>query len=356
RTKKRVVVAMSGGVDSSLTSALLQEAGYEVIGITMRLWPESDTAFPRSRRPCCLSGDVNDARGVCHILGIPYYVLNFEPLFRRHVVELFCREYARGRTPNPCLACNQEIKFRFLLNKVLALGAECLATGHYGRIDRSDGEFRLLKGVDPLKDQSYVLYTLGQRELKHLLLPLGEYSKDEVRHLAAERNLPVAEKRDSQEICFVPDGDYRPFVAQHLPPRPGDIVDSEGRVLGRHPGIAFFTVGQRHGLGLSSKRPLYVVRIDALHNRLVAGPEEGLYSDRLWASRVHWVSGEAPPSGLEVRAKIRYRSPEALSVASVEGDSVWVRFERPQRAITPGQAVVFYRGDEVLGGGIIEGG
>ena len=351
--KKRVVVAMSGGVDSSLAAGLLKEAGYEVIGITMRLWPEPEDAS--LRRPCCLTADVNDARLVCHILDIPYYILDFEDLFRKHVVELFCREYDRGRTPNPCLACNQEIKFRFLLGRVLALGADYLATGHYSRIDRSDGEACLLKGVDPLKDQSYVLYTLGQRELGHLLLPLGGYAKEEVRHLAEERGLPVAGKKESQDICFVPSGDYRPFVAGYFPPRPGDIVDMEGVVLGRHPGIAFFTVGQRHGLGLNPGKPMYVVRIDALHDCVTVGDEEGLYTDRLRAASVHWVSGEAPPSGLEVKARTRYRSPEAAAVASVEGKGARVKFERPQRSITPGQAVVFYRGDEVLGGGIIEG-
>jgi len=353
--KGRVVVAMSGGVDSSLAAALLKEAGYEVIGITMRLWAEESPDLPSRRRPCCLTEDVNDARRVCHILDVPYYVLNFERQFRTWVVDYFCREYSGGRTPNPCLACNQQIKFHFLLKKVLALGADYLATGHYARIDRSQGEIRLLKAIDGAKDQSYALYTLGQRELQHLLLPLGEHHKADARRMAAQRGLPVADKADSQEICFIPDGDYRPFLAQHLTPAPGEIVDTRGRVLGRHRGLAFHTVGQRRGLGLASGKRLYVVRMEPSANRLVVGEAQELLSDTLFAKKLNWVRGSPPPGSRPITAKIRYKSPEAAAVLHDTGaDWVKVSFLQPQRAIAPGQAVVFYQGNAVLGGGIID--
>ena len=343
---------MSGGVDSSVAAALLREAGYEVVGITMKLWPE-ESGFTR-HHPCCLTEDVNDARWVCQLLGIPHYVSSLEAEFQEYVVDYFCQEYRRGRTPNPCLACNQYLKFHFLMSKALGLGAQYLATGHYARIDHCDDKYRLLEAVDPSKDQSYVLYTLGQQELSHLLLPLGDCRKSEVRRLAARLGLPVASKPDSQEICFIPDGDCRSFLARRFPQAPGDIVDTQGHLLGHHSGIAGYTIGQRQGLGLSAKRRLYVVDIDAQSNKLVVGGEEELFSNTLWATQVNWVSGKAPSKPLPVAAKIRYRSPKTEAMLWPQDDGVGVAFSKPQRAVTPGQAVVFYQGEEVLGGGIIE--
>ena len=352
KMSSRVFVALSGGVDSSLAAALLTEAGYDVIGITLGLWAEQGPE-PR-RRICCSLERADDARRVCHSLGIPFYVLNFEPEFEKHVIDYFCQEYSHGRTPNPCLVCNEKIKFEFLLKRALTLGADYLATGHYARTDLCQGRYRLLKGIDPAKDQSYFLYTLGQAELKHLLFPLGKYRKDEVRHMAAAKGLHTYDKDESQEICFIPNGNYASFLIQRLPPAPGPIVDVDGRMLGRHQGIASYTIGQRRGLGIASSEPLYVLRIDAQTNTLVVGPEAELFSDTLWASKVNFTSGRPPPGDIEVGAKIRYRSTEAEAVLSPQGELFQLRFHQPQRAIAPGQAVVFYHGDEVLGGGIIE--
>jgi len=341
-SKPRVAIAMSGGVDSSLSAALLQEAGYEVLGVSMQLWKEEADL-----------SSVEEARQVCQLLGIPFYRLNLEPQFQSYVVDYFCGEYARGRTPNPCIACNQQIKFDLLLRRALSLGAEYLATGHYARIEGSGGEYRLLKGVDPGSDQSYFLYTLGQWELQHLLFPLGSYLKTEVRHMAAERGLPMADKPKSQDLCFIPNGDYRDFLRGHISPVPGEIVDPEGKVLGRHQGIAFYTVGQRTGLGLASGKRLYVIVIDVHNNILVVGPEDKLFASKLLATEVGFV-GEKPQQPVAIKAKIRYRSPEASAMLYPHEDGAEVRFHQPQRAITPGQAVVFYQDDQVLGGGIIE--
>ena len=341
KMSSRVFVAMSGGVDSSLAAALLTEAGYDVIGITMGLWADSPEG-------------TDYAKQVCHDLGMPFHVLNFEPEFQNYVIDYFCEEYSRGRTPNPCLACNERVKFGLLLKKALELGADYLATGHYARINHSQGRYRLLKGIDPAKDQSYVLYTLRQDQLKHLLFPLGEFRKDEVRRMAAARGLHTHDKDESQDVCFIPNGNYASFLIQRLSPAPGEIVDLEGKVVGEHQGIASYTIGQRQGLGIASPEPLYVLRIDAQTNTLVVGPEAELFSDTLWASNVNFISGDPPPGDIEVGAKIRYRSTEAEAVLSPQGELFQLRFHEPQRAITPGQAVVFYHGDEVLGGGIID--
>ena len=351
---KRVVVAMSGGVDSSVTAALLKEAGDEVIGVTMRLWSEERPDLPTHYRHCCSVEAIDDARRVCQILGISFYVMNFERQFQSEVVDYFCREYRQGRTPNPCLACNQRIKFHLLLQKALALGADYLATGHYAGIDQVDGKYRLLKARDTAKDQSYALYTLGQDELKHLLFPLGNYRKDDVRSLAAKWGLPVADKAESQEICFIPDNDYHRFLSERLLPEPGGIFDTQGRRLGRHQGIAFYTVGQRHGLGLARGQRLYVTSIDAARNALVVGPEDELLGSSLHATAINYVSGQVPNGPTSISAKIRYRSPEAPATLLPQGRGALVRFDQPQRAITPGQAVVFYQGEAVLGGGIIQ--
>ncbi len=342
----RVAVAMSGGVDSSLTAALLRER-YEVIGITMRLW----SAGGAER-----ANGVDDACRVCQSLGIPFHVFEFAPQFQAHVVDYFCEEYRRGRTPNPCIICNQKIKFDLLLKEALKLGAVYLATGHYARIDASPGSYRLLKAIDQSKDQSYFLYGLGHEELKHLRFPLGEYRKDEVRRMAAERGLPSSGKGESQEVCFIPNGNYRSFLTRRLPPIRGEIIDLNGRVLGGHQGIARYTIGQRQGLGIATGERRYVIRIDGWANTVVVGPEEELWSDTLTASRVSFVSGEPPQGDIEVSAKIRSRSPGAKGVLSPRGEFFELRFYEPQRAITPGQAVVCYQGEEVLGGGIIENG
>lgn len=351
---KRVVVAMSGGVDSSMAAAILKQDGYEVIGITMRLWSEEDGSLPASLRRCCSAETVEDARRVSQILDIPFYVLNLEAQFREHVVDYFCEEYRSGRTPNPCIACNKRIKFDLLLNRALGLGADYLATGHHARIEKRHGEYLLLKATDAAKDQSYVLYNLGQKELERLLFPIGSYNKKQIRNLARDIGLPVWDKRESQEICFITDGDYYDFLARRSLNQPGDIVSTEGTTLGRHSGIGFYTVGQRRRLGLASVKPLYVVALDPVSNRVIVGPEEQLFRNELYAGDVSYVSGKPPPQPVRIAAKIRYRSPEARAMLYPEGERARVVFEAPQRAITPGQAIVFYDGDIVLGGGTIE--
>jgi len=352
-SRKRVVVAMSGGVDSSLTAALLKEAGYEVIGVTMQIWPRHAPEWDRLGG-CCGLEAIEGAKRVAYKLSISHYVMNLRDIFAQRVITDFCREYSLGRTPNPCIRCNQYIKFDALLRRVKKLDADFLATGHYARIDHSPNGYRLLKAIDPTKDQSYFLYTLGQRELQHLLLPIGNLHKAEVRRLAAELGLPTATRRDSQDVCFIPDNDYRSFIAKHIPLKSGDIVDTEGRVLGRHDGLARYTVGQRQGLGLASNNRLYVLKLDTASNRLVVGTKDQLLSSALFASKLSWVSGEAPKELVSITAKIRYKSPEVAARLHLRDGVAEVNFHQPQRAITPGQAIVFYQGDAVLGGGIIE--
>ena len=352
---QRVVVAMSGGVDSSVAALLLHRAGYKVVGVTMRLWSQPDESAYSHNKRCCSVEDVEDARRVCQTIGIPHYVQNFEREFREHVIDYFVKEYDRGRTPHPCLACNDRIKFDFLLRRAMFLDAHFIATGHYARVLRDEAGSHLLKGIDG-KDQSYVLFTLGQAELARLLLPLGEMPKADVRRLAAGAGLPVAEKPDSQEICFIPGNDYRDFISKSLKPRPGQFVDPRGEVLGEHPGVQFFTVGQRRRLGLpgNTGEPLYVVGIDADADQVVLGRLQDLYRADLWASRVSWVMGEGPTRPIQVTAKIRYKAPEAKATVTPHGKWASVSFSEPQRAVTPGQPVVFYRDDEILGGGYIE--
>ena len=354
--KKRVIVAMSGGVDSSVAAFLLKERGYDVVGVTMRLWSVERDDLPALSKRCCSVEDVDDARRVCQVLGVRHYLLNFEREFQKHVVDYFVREYDRGRTPHPCLACNDKIKFDFLLRRAMFLEAEYVATGHYARIGGNSNGFKLFKGADERKDQSYVLFSLTQKQLGKLLLPVGEHPKSEIRAIAARAGLPVADKPDSQEICFIPDGDYRKFVGERATTRPGDFVDTGGKVLGKHPGIQFFTVGQRRGLGLNGNTttPRYVVKIDADTNRVVLGAEEQLLRSTLWASGLNFTSGEAPNGPIDVTAKIRYKAPVSPATVLPRGDWAEIRFHQPQRAITPGQAVVFYSGNEVIGGGTIE--
>jgi len=339
----RVAVAMSGGVDSSLAAARLKQAGYDVFGVYMQLWSDPN-----------LARTISDLEYTCQILDIPFYQLDLEREFRSLVIDYFCLEYGLGRTPNPCIACNQRVKFGLLLDRALGMGAECLATGHYARVERSADGYRLLKAADRSKDQSYFLYILGQKELKRLLLPVGNLRKAEVRRLADELGLPTANRHGSQDVCFIPDNDYRSFISGRIPLKGGEIVDITGKVLGRHGGLARYTVGQRHGLGLNSSRQLYVLKLDAESNRLVVGTREQLLHSMLVATKLSWVSGEAAKEPLTVTAKVRYKAPEVAAELRPGDGRAEVRFIKPQSAITPGQSVVFYQGDVVLGGGIID--
>ena len=340
--QKRVAVAMSGGVDSSVTAALLKQAGYGVSGIYARLWPYPD-----------LASTISDLERTCQLLDIPLHQLDLEEEFRRLVIDYFNQEYGRGRTPNPCIACNQHIKFGLLMEKALETGAEYLATGHYARIEPSPEGYRLRQASDQNKDQSYFLYMLGQRQLEHLLFPLGELSKEKIRKIAGEMGLPTASRGESQDVCFIPDNDYRSFIAGHISFQPGDMVDIKGKVLGQHDGLAKYTVGQRQGLGLASDEPLYVIELDAANNRLVIGSKDQLLHSVLLASQLSWVSGKAPAGPIGITAKVRYKAPEVAAELYLN-DGVKLRFDEPQQAIAPGQSVVFYQDDFVLGGGIID--
>lgn len=351
----KVAVALSGGVDSSTAAALLLEQGYQVMGMTMSLWA---TRFARGlpENECCSASAIADAQRVCEFLGIPFHLVDLETPFKAHVVEYFCDSYALGHTPNPCLPCNRHIKFGALLQRALEWGADFLATGHYARIRTARGEHQLLKASDPDKDQSYVLYMLGQEELGHVMFPLGSFTKPQVRAMAAVYGLPTADRTESQDACFLSDGDYRAFLAQRRPEtqRPGPIFDLDGRQLGEHRGIAFYTVGQRRGLGIAAPHALYVLEIDAARNSLIVGPKAAVFRHECWADDVVYVSGKVPQASLPITAKIRYRAPEAsATLLPAAGYRARVVFVEPQPAITPGQGIVFYQGSVVLGGGVI---
>ena len=362
--KGRVVVAMSGGVDSSTTAAILKGEGYDVIGLTMHVWDQRQDGKGDFGR-CCSPEDIFDARRVADQLGIPHYVVNFRQAFEREVVDYFVDEYLKGRTPNPCVLCNERIKFGLLLRRAEELGAKALATGHYARIDSGfpgkkdeSGRFLLWRGRDRGKDQSYFLFSMTQEQLSKVLFPLGEKSKAEVRQQAQGLGLRVARKAESQEICFIPDDDYRSFLEKRKGreiSKPGEIVNRQGKVLGRHRGLHSYTIGQRRGLGVAAPHPHYVLALDMEGNRVVAGTEEELMSKGLVAGRVNWISFPRLEKKMEALVQIRYRHPGAPAVvAPLEEGRVGVEFKTPQRSVTPGQAAVFYRGDEVLGGGWIE--
>ncbi|NQT31165.1 MAG: tRNA 2-thiouridine(34) synthase MnmA [Deltaproteobacteria bacterium] len=340
--QKRVAVAMSGGVDSSVAAALLKQAGYEVSGVHARMWPDPE-----------LASTVSDLENTCRILDIPLHQLDMEKEFRRLVVDYFIQEYSHGRTPNPCIVCNQHIKLGLLMDRALEMGAEYMATGHYARIEPAPDGYRLLKAADESKDQTYFLYTLGQRQLEHLLLPLGELRKEKVRNIAGELGLPAVSRSESQDICFIPGNDYRAFIAQHISFQPGDIIGVKGKVMGQHEGLAQYTVGQRQGLGLTSDEPLYVIELDAANNRLVVGSKDQLLHSVLLASELSWVSGKAPAGPINIMAKVRYKAPEVAAELYLNNGAE-LRFVEPQQAIAPGQSVVFYQEDAILGGGIID--
>ncbi len=352
----RIVVAMSGGVDSSVAAALLAAEGHDVIGLSMQLYDQTrgDVRFGS----CCTIDDLYDARRVASSLGIPHYIVNLERQFGEHVLSNFVGEYTSGRTPIPCVHCNGDLKFAELADRARGFGAAAVATGHYARVDRhGSGRYRLLRGLDPSKDQSYFLFTLSQDQLSQAQFPVGALTKDDVRTTARRLGLRVAEKPDSQELCFVASGDHAAFVERNAPEPVGAgvITDRDGRVLGRHEGTHHFTIGQRKGLGLSAGVPLYVVDIDAADRRVIVGPRDALDRTTLTASQVNWISGETPSGPVRATARIRHRHREApATITAFDADRVRVEFDEPQAAVAPGQAVVFYEGDEVLGGGWID--
>lgn len=357
--EKKAVIAMSGGVDSSVAALLMKEQGYDAIGITLKLYDNEDIGISREKT-CCSLDDVNDARSVAARLSMPFYVLNFAELFQENVIEPFICAYEQGTTPNPCIDCNRYIKFKKLMRRGEELGYPLVVTGHYAQVEfrEETGRYVLKKGLDEGKDQSYVLYSLTQQELARLLLPLGGLHKAQVRELAEKHGFINARKHDSQDICFVPDGDYAAFIQRTRggPFPSGDFVGTDGKVLGRHKGIIHYTVGQRKGLGLSFPQPMYVVEIDPVENRVVLGEQEALFAQSLTARDVNFISVPGIPTPMEVKAKVRYRHAEqAATVVQTGPDTIALTFHQPQRAITKGQAVVLYEGDTVVGGGVIDG-
>lgn len=358
-SKKRVVVAMSGGVDSSIAAYLLLKENYEVMGVSLKLFDSGQREeFRKYGVECCGIQGIEDARTVSQKLGIPFYALNYKDEFQEKVIQYFCSEYENGRTPNPCVICNEKIKFGSLLKKAKSLGADYIATGHYAKIehDKTRQRYTLKKGKDRKKDQSYFLFSLSQEQMEHTLFPLGDYTKEKARKLAKELGLEVHNKPASQDVCFVPDSDYHKFLRKRINDdkcEPGAIINNKGEVLRKHQGIPFYTVGQRKGLG-AHRKPLYVIAIDRANNTIMVGEEKELYRDVLIAGKINWIDREHLKEPLKVKAKIRYRQRESEAVISpFEKGLVKVKFSEPQRAITPGQAIVFYNRDKVIGGGWI---
>ncbi|WP_446899679.1 tRNA 2-thiouridine(34) synthase MnmA [Clostridium sp. LBM24168] len=354
--KKRVVVGMSGGVDSSVAAYLLKNQGYDVMGITMQVW-QDDEYYEGMESGCCSLGAVDDARMVAYDLGIPYYVMNFKEEFKRDVIDYFVSEYMKGRTPNPCIACNKFLKFDELLKRAIDLGADYVATGHYATIDKIDDRYVLRKSQDDRKDQTYVLYGLNQFQLAHTLMPCGNYRKTEIRKIAKEIGLDVHDKKDSEEICFIPDNDHGSYINRQLNGRVkvGNFVDKSGNILGKHKGIVYYTIGQRKGLGISFGTPMYVIDIDYSKNRVVLGSEEDIMKDEFIIKDVNFMPFETLKRNLDVQCKIRYSAkPREAVISPYKDGRVKVKFEEPQRAITKGQSAVFYQGNIMIGGGTID--
>lgn len=354
--KGTVVVGMSGGVDSSVAAYLLKEEGYDVIGVTMQIWQEEDPAQVADNGGCCGLSAVDDARLVADHLGIPHYVMNFRDIFKTTVIDYFIKEYREGRTPNPCIACNRYVKWEALLNKSLAIGADYIATGHYAQVVTLPNGRLTLKTAPSSKDQTYALYNLTQEQLKHTLMPAGLYTKDEIREIAEKAGIPVAHKPDSQEICFIPDHDYAGYIAREtgMSDEPGNFVDENGKVLGRHKGISHYTIGQRKHLGIAFGYPVFVKEIRPSANEVVLAGNDSLFAKSLTASDMNYMTIDELKEPMTVLAKIRYSAKGASAVIASNGDgTVTCTFEEPQRAPTPGQAVVFYQDDMVLGGGVI---
>lgn len=356
--KKKVVVGMSGGVDSSVAAYLLKEQGYEVIGVTMQIWQEEDEAAKEENGGCCGLSAVEDARRVAQFLGIPYYVMNFKKEFREKVMDYFVEEYLHGRTPNPCIACNRYVKWESLLHRSLAIGADYIATGHYAGVERlANGRYAICNSVTAAKDQTYALYNLTQDQLAHTLMPVGKYEKEKIRQIARELGLPVADKPDSQEICFIPDHDYAGFIdreAKERVPKPGNFVTVSGEVIGIHKGITHYTVGQRKGLNLAMGHPVFVTQIRPETNEVVIGENENVFSTELFCDHINYMGMEDLKEPRNVLAKIRYAHKGAFCRIETAGeDRIRCIFQEPVRAVTPGQAVVFYEDGYVLGGGTI---
>ena len=359
-TKKKVVVGMSGGVDSSVAAYLLKEQGYEVIGATMQIWQDEERDVQEENGGCCGLSAVEDARRVAQKLDIPYYVMNFKEAFKCRVMDYFVEEYLAGRTPNPCIACNRYVKWESMLRRSLEIGADYIATGHYARIGRmTDGRYAVKNSVTARKDQTYALYNLTQEQLAHTLMPVGEYTKEQIRTIAEQAGLPVAHKPDSQEICFIPDHDYAAYIDRAVGervPKPGNFVTKEGEVLGRHLGITHYTIGQRKGLNLAMGRPVFVTQIRPETDEVVIGEAQDVFGNTLYCNHINYMGMADLPQQREVTAKIRYaHSGEKCVIECVADDLIKCTFREPVRAITPGQAVVFYEDGYVLGGGSIIG-